>query len=74
MRGIDFAPLSRSSIGFDRLFDILEEAACADRETGYPPCDIKKIGNGILSIDLDVRSHGNGAAQSRNRHPSKPPT
>jgi molecular chaperone IbpA len=40
-----FSPLSLSSIGFDRLLERLEEAARApERDAGYPPHNIKKIG------------------------------
>jgi molecular chaperone IbpA len=42
MRNIDFSPLSRSSIGFDRLLERLEEAARAPkRDAGH---NIKKNG------------------------------
>ena len=45
MRNIDFSPLSRSSIGFDRLLERLEEAGRAPkRDAGYPPHNIKKNG------------------------------
>ena len=36
MRTIDFSPLFRSAIGFDRLFD-LAEAAQRVGEESYPP-------------------------------------
>ena len=36
MHTVDFAPLYRSVVGFDRLASLLETAA-ADAATGYPP-------------------------------------
>lgn len=36
MRTVDFSPLFRSAIGFDRLFDLAEAAQRVGDET-YPP-------------------------------------
>jgi len=44
MRMMDFAPFSRSSIGFDRLFDMLENFARTDQADNYPPYNIEKTG------------------------------
>jgi molecular chaperone IbpA len=38
MRTVDFSPLFRSAIGFDRLFDHLAEAAQRVGEESYPLC------------------------------------
>ena len=43
MRTYDFAPLFRSTIGFDRLFD-LAETAQRGAEEGYPPYNIERLG------------------------------
>src|SRR3981189_2563452 len=40
MRSYDFSPLWRSTIGFDRLFDLAESAQRAT-EDNYPPYDIE---------------------------------
>jgi len=40
MRNFDFAPLSRSSIGFDHLFDLLNNPQLSEDQGGYPPYDI----------------------------------
>ena len=39
MRTYDFAPLSRSSVGFDRLFDLINSNAqrLNGQETNFPP-------------------------------------
>ena len=36
----DFAPLWRSTIGFDRLFDLVDAAQHAGTEENYPPCNV----------------------------------
>jgi molecular chaperone IbpA len=55
MRSLDFAPLSRSTIGFDRLFDLLETAArLPDPEGNYPPYDIAKTGEDSYRLELAV--------------------
>jgi molecular chaperone IbpA len=42
MRTVDFSPLFRSAIGFDRLFD-LAEAAQRVGEESYPPYNIERL-------------------------------
>jgi molecular chaperone IbpA len=38
MRNYDFAPLNRSTVGFDRVFDLLDSAFSASQtEEAYPP-------------------------------------
>ena len=48
----DFAPYRRSTVGFDRLFNLLE--AGARDEDGYPPFDIVKEGEDSYRITLAV--------------------
>ncbi len=48
----DFAPYRRSTVGFDRLFNLLE--AGAREEDGYPPFDILKDGDDSYHITLAV--------------------
>jgi molecular chaperone IbpA len=44
MQTFDFAPFTRSSIGFDRLFDLLETASRGDLvDSTYPPYNIEKL-------------------------------
>jgi molecular chaperone IbpA len=40
MRSFDCAPLFRSTVGFDRIFDMLDQAA--DTSQGYPPYNIER--------------------------------
>ena len=53
MRGYDFAPFRRSTVGFDRLFDYLESASRAEQDN-YPPFDIEKLGDDVYRITLAV--------------------
>ena len=50
---IDLAPYRRSTVGFDRLFNLLETGNVADGE-GYPPFDIVKDGDDSYRITLAV--------------------
>ena len=53
MRGLDFSPYRRSTVGFDRLFDYLESASRADQDN-YPPFDIEKLSDDSYRITLAV--------------------
>lgn len=48
----DFAPYRRSTVGFDRLFDLLETGTRG--EDGYPPFDIERQGEDSYRITLAV--------------------
>jgi molecular chaperone IbpA len=48
----DFSPYRRSTVGFDRLFNLLETAS--GDEEGYPPFDIVKDGEDSYRITLAV--------------------
>jgi molecular chaperone IbpA len=54
MRTIDFAPLYRSAVGFDRLATLLEAAAKAETSSGYPPYNIETVGEDAYRIELAV--------------------
>ena len=53
MRTYDFAPLFRSTIGFDRLFDLAETAQRGAGE-GYPPYNIERLEEDRYLITLAV--------------------
>lgn len=53
MRTYDFTPLWRSTIGFDRLFDLVETAHRAG-EDNYPPYNIERLGEDRYQISLAV--------------------
>ena len=54
MRTIDFSPLYRSAVGFDRLAALLEAAARSDAPTGYPPYNIETVGENAYRIEIAV--------------------
>ena len=53
MRSYDFSPLWRSTIGFDRLFDLAETAQRAG-EDHYPPYNIERLTEDRYQISLAV--------------------
>src|SRR3954447_14090333 len=50
----DFTPYRRSTVGFDRLFDLLETGTRGDGADGYPPFDIAREGEDNYRITLAV--------------------
>jgi molecular chaperone IbpA len=53
MRSFDFTPYRRSTIGFDRLFEFLENAN-REQADNYPPYDIEKLSDDRYRITLAV--------------------
>ncbi len=50
----DFAPYRRSTVGFDRLFDMLENSNLGQSQENYPPFDLVKKGDNDYCIQLAV--------------------
>ena len=50
----DFAPYRRSTVGFDRLFDMLENSSVGGTGENYPPFDLIKLGDNEYRIELAV--------------------
>lgn len=50
----DFAPYRRSTVGFDRLFDMLENSGPSNDGENYPPFDLIKTGENDFQIELAV--------------------
>lgn len=42
MRNVDFSPLYRNAIGFDRLFNLMEASSAKNSSGGYPPYNIEQ--------------------------------
>jgi len=70
MRSVDFSPLYRSSVGFDHLFNLLENASRGEQKNGgYPPYNIEALDKdqyqitlavaGFSESDLDIQSNQN---------------
>ncbi len=51
---LDFSPFYRSSIGFDRIFNLLENASLPQNGDGWPPYDIAKVGEDSYRIVIAV--------------------
>jgi len=50
----NFAPFRRSTIGFDQLFDLLENSAAGNAGENFPPFDLVMVGDNQYRIDLAV--------------------
>ena len=55
MRTFDLAPLYRSTVGFDRLFSMLDGF---DAAPGYPPYNIERTGENDYRITVAVAGFG----------------
>ena len=55
MRTFDLAPLYRSTVGFDRLFSMLDGFEAAP---GYPPYNIERTGDNAYRISVAVAGFG----------------
>lgn len=54
MRTIDFSPLYRTIVGFDRLADMMDSASKQEAAAGYPPYNIEQLGENEYRIELAV--------------------
>lgn len=69
MSRFDFTPYRRSTVGFDRLFDLLENQARLNAGDNYPPFNISRQGEdnyritlavaGFRSQDIDITAQQN---------------
>jgi molecular chaperone IbpA len=53
MRTYDLTPFYRSTVGFDRLFSLLDQAT-SDGSPGYPPYNIERTGENAYRISVAV--------------------
>ena len=54
MRHVDFSPLYRSTVGFDRLFTMLDTLAAPEGNQSYPPYNIERTGENTYRITMAV--------------------
>jgi len=54
MRAIDYSPLYRSTVGFDRLFSLLDNMTQVDNSQSYPPYNIERTGEDAYRITMAV--------------------
>ncbi len=52
MRNFDFTPLWRSTVGFDRLFDLIDESLTLTDGNNYPPYNIERTGEDSYRVSL----------------------
>jgi len=54
MRNLSLEPFWRTSIGFDRLFDLMDQSLRFVPEDNYPPCNVVRTGEDTYRISLAV--------------------
>ena len=54
MRTFDYSPFYRASVGFDRVFDLLDSVASHAGSNGYPPYNIERAGDNAYRIVMAV--------------------
>ena len=58
MRAYDFSSLFRSTVGFDRLFDMLDQVSQFDSGQSYPPYNIERTDESHYRITIAVAGFG----------------
>jgi molecular chaperone IbpA len=58
MRTFDFSPLYRSTVGFDRLFDMIDQTARVEPLPNWPPYNVEKSGDDHYRITMAVAGFG----------------
>jgi hypothetical protein len=66
MRQFDLSPLYRSTIGFDRLFNMIDQAAGLETMPSYPPYNIERTGENAYRISVAVAGFGRNRSLDRN--------
>lgn len=54
MRSFDLTPFYRSTVGFDRFFNLLDQAGGFDTAPTYPPYNIERTGENAYRISVAV--------------------
>jgi molecular chaperone IbpA len=59
MRGFDLSPLYRSTVGFDRMFNLLDSLGGPDNSgQTYPPYNIERTGENAYRVTMAVAGFG----------------
>jgi molecular chaperone IbpA len=59
MRNLDFAPLYRATVGFDRIADLMDRVLASDvAQPTYPPYNIEKTAEDAYRISIAVAGFG----------------
>ncbi|WP_341990404.1 Hsp20 family protein [Azorhizobium sp. AG788] len=54
MRSYDLSPLYRNTVGFDRLFSLLDSAGSVEAAPTYPPYNIERTGDNTYRVTVAV--------------------
>ena len=60
MRTFDLSPLYRSTVGFDRLFNLLDSVGGGETAQPYPPYNIERTGQNSYRVTMAVAGFGEG--------------
>ena len=60
MRTIDFSPLFRHSVGFDRMQRLMDSALQTEQSNAYPPYNIEQVGENGYNVTLAVAGFAPG--------------
>jgi len=61
MRTFDLSPLYRSTVGFDRMFNLFDSLAGSDGSAPtYPPYNIERTGENAYRVTMAVAGFGEG--------------
>ena len=58
MSTIDLTPLYRTMVGFDRMANMIDNAARLDGAQGYPPYNIERVADDEFAIEIAVAGFG----------------
>lgn len=58
MRSYDLSPLYRSTVGFDRLFSLLDQVTTGEGAPTFPPYNIERTGESAYRISIAVAGFG----------------
>ncbi len=54
MSNIDLTPIYRTMVGFDRMANMIDQAARLDGSQGYPPYNIERVDENAFAIEVAV--------------------
>lgn len=78
---LDFSPLYRSTVGFDRLFDLIDQSARMEPAPSWPPYNVEKLGDdhyrvtmavaGFSPDEIDIIQKENALLVAGHKHPEQ---
>ena len=58
MRHFDLSPLYRSTVGFDRMFNLIDSLGQVENGNAYPPYNIERTGENAYRVTMAVAGFG----------------